>query len=612
MRFVWAVVSFVVAAVLIGAGIAQRTVFLGPTTEQVAVAADATTPYVLIDGAVLGRLPGSQTLVAKDEGALFGAYGRTADMAAWLTDVDYTAVTLDDQGEIVSETVLASQAAPEVTESDQKAADALAAAGQPSPQSAIPAGSDLWLDEFADSGSLIKQLALPKEMSVLLATDGTAPAPADITLEWPIDNSTPWAGPLIVLGGIALAVGVLFYILGIRHMRRSRGPRRRGTPGAPVTGAIETTEPADAKGVISTSRKGGGRARRIAVAVPLLAGSVALMTGCTADAWPKAGSSSPSPTPSQSVVAPEDQQAPVVTEAQAERIIERVAAAVAAADESKDAVLAQSRLGGAALAERQTNYTLQAAVEGVAPLAAVPSKPYRIILPQAIDGWPRTIMAVWNDEADTTNPPRIMMLTQENAWSAYKLQYTGQMEASAEIPSLPPADIGANLVRLDSSLLQLAPDLLATAYADIIDHGSESSYASLFDIEGDAFLAKIGEGRTARLNSFNETGKDTGTLTFSAAPGTQTPIALQTLHSGAIVAVTVDEFDEVRATNPDASIKTGDNKRVAALAGVDQSAVGFKTTYADQLFFYVPGQGSDEKISLIGFTSNILNAEELK
>ena len=53
MRFVWAVVALVLATVMIGAGIAQRTIFQGPrsTTADVSITQDE--PYLVIDGAVL-------------------------------------------------------------------------------------------------------------------------------------------------------------------------------------------------------------------------------------------------------------------------------------------------------------------------------------------------------------------------------------------------------------------------------------------------------------------------------------------------------------------------------------------------------------------------------
>ena len=53
MRFVWAVAAFVLAALMIGAGIAQRTVFQGPTSTSASVPAGSKAPFVLIDGAVL-------------------------------------------------------------------------------------------------------------------------------------------------------------------------------------------------------------------------------------------------------------------------------------------------------------------------------------------------------------------------------------------------------------------------------------------------------------------------------------------------------------------------------------------------------------------------------
>jgi hypothetical protein len=59
-------------------------------------------------------------------------------------------------------------------------------------------------------------------------------------------------------------------------------------------------------------------------------------------------------------------------------------------------------------------------------------------------------------------------------------------------------------------------------------------------------------------------------------------------------------------------IKIGDNPRAKALAGAEQSATGFTSTFSDQLFFYVPSQGSTEKIRLLGHGSNFLDAKVIK
>jgi hypothetical protein len=97
LRFVWAVAAFVLAAVLIGAGIAQRTIFVGADTIETEISTSDGLPYTLVEGAVLTSMPGSQTLTASvDSGPVYASYGRTADVSAWLSDVSYTRVTLDD------------------------------------------------------------------------------------------------------------------------------------------------------------------------------------------------------------------------------------------------------------------------------------------------------------------------------------------------------------------------------------------------------------------------------------------------------------------------------------------------------------------------------------
>jgi hypothetical protein len=68
----------------------------------------------------------------------------------------------------------------------------------------------------------------PDDVSVIIAADGIEPAPGDIELSWPLDNSTPWSGPLIVggaLGGIALVGGVA---LGVVSFLGAEGEKDRG------------------------------------------------------------------------------------------------------------------------------------------------------------------------------------------------------------------------------------------------------------------------------------------------------------------------------------------------------------------------------------------------
>lgn len=588
MRFVWAVVAFVLAALMIGAGIAQRTVLQGPTTVSQSVEVTGDVPYVLIDGAVLRSHDGTQTLRAQGDGTIFAAYARTTDLTTWLQKSEYAHLTVGDDGAIVSETVPQEEAP---------------AAGEPA---LTPVDSDLWLDEFQQDDLLITQLQLPEDMSVLVATDGTAAAPSDLTLSWPVRATTPWAGPLIVGGSLLLLAGLVLYVLGVRHARRSRGPRRKGLP-VPVTEPIDLTVEGEDKGVISAtpSRRSLTRGKRSFAIVPVVAVSALLFAGCSPDAWPQlVGSPTPSATPS--IIVPEDQGSPAVTEAQAERILSRIAAQVTTADEANDATAAALRLGGQALAVRETNYRLRAALPEQATLDPIPSSGIRVLLPEAYDGWPRTFFAVVDGAADA--PDTILSVSQQDAWSDYKVDYVADLAADTSL-NLAPAYVGAVSIDPESPFLLLPPSKLAGAYADILDNGDQSQYATLFDAESDTFRDQVAANRASRLDTFNQTGAETGRLTFAASAGSAPPAALATLDSGAIVAVTVNETDTVTPTSGEAVIKLDDSPTVKALAGVNQSSTGFTITFADQLFFFVPAQSSSQRIQFLGYSSSILDVK---
>ncbi|MFT4307187.1 MAG: glycosyl transferase [Microbacterium sp.] len=585
MRFVWAVAAFFLAAILIGTGIAQRTLFDGADSDTATIATDDTAPYLLIDGTVMSMMSGTQTLDASGDDGVVVAYGRTADLTAWLADQEYTSATLDTAGAVTTETVR-----PE----DEAAATVRS-----------PQGSDLWLGEYDDPTNVQTALQIPAGMSVLVASDGSAPAPDSVTISWPRANTTPWAGPLIVLGGLFLVAGITLYVLGIRHARRSRGPRRKAPPPLEATQPIDiAVESGGTKGVISATSRRRSLGRRRLIAAPLVLVVPLAFAGCSADAWPQFAAT-PEATTTTTVVDADDQQQPAVTQAQAQQIVQRISDTVAQADANLDADLAATRLSGAALAARQTNYTLRSSISDYTALAAVPSGDLQIVLPQAYDDWPRTVLAV----VDTDTTSTMMMLTQDDPWSNYKLVYVGDLGGSTELPALAPVYIGAAQVPPDSTFLTITPDSLAAAYADVLSNGTSSTYAALFDEDTDTFSAQVASDRQTRLDEFNSTASSTGSLTFGAEAGSETALALATLESGAIVAVTVNETDTVTPLDSDVVIKFDDNPTVQALTGASESQTGVTTTFVDQLFFYVPAQGSTDKIRMLGYSSSILSAK---
>ena len=158
------------------------------------------------------------------------------------------------------------------------------------------------------------------------------------------------------------------------------------------------------------------------------------------------------------------------------------------------------------LATRATNYALRGAIADYKAPAAILTKPLEIVLPQAYDGWPRSMMAVVDDEETKTSS--IMVLTQEDAWSPYKLSYQASLEASTAMPDLAPGlHRRARRSRRTRSFLVMPPEELAAAYADIINKGEDSEYFDMFEAEGDHLRESIAADRQRRLDEFNKTAR---------------------------------------------------------------------------------------------------------
>ncbi len=582
MRFVLAIISFVVAAVMIGAGIAQRTILLEP--DEVALSSTSTTgtAVTVVDGAALNAYDGSQTLSISGSPEILAAYGRTSDVLAWIGDTEYTEISYDaDKQELTSAVV----AGTEKTVPTIK-------------------GSDLWLDEYTRADSLELTVKAPSDVSFIIISDGEKPAPADLRISWPLDNSTPWAGPLIVGGAVALLLGLAFLLWAINHMRSSRGPRRKPQkmPKVPRKRLYKPSR----KVAIEKPATGGRRAVRGMIAMPILLVSALALTGCTADFWPGTGTAA-SPTPSESAVPAAAQDTPpAATVRQVQRIVADISTVAAKADAAKDKTLLETRFSGAALQLRLANYAITTADPSLPALAAIPAGPVKVTLPQQTDTWPRTVFAVIQDDKDSTIPPLALFLVQDDARANYKVAYAITLEPSAVLPKVAPASIGTSRIADDSAVLRISPDDLALSYADILEKDVDSDAYLDFEAEGDSLRTSVGVTYKATVRASLPT---TATVAFSHALGGADAIALATNDAGTLIAVNLNEITTVTPVEAGAAVNP--SGQVKALSGLAISTKGVIATYGDQLLFYVPPTDSDGKIILLGYTQGLVKAGEV-
>ena len=601
MRFLFAIVAFVLAGAMIVLGIAQRTVFLEPATSSLSATVSAASPYAVIDSSALLEHSGAQTVTLSGSDTVFAAYGRTADVKAWLAGNAYSRIHS------------AGTSAPGLS-TDMVAADADVPAGTPPAEASTvhnPAGSDLWLEEFTGTKSLTATVNLPEGISMIVASDGTKPAPSTVGITWPVDNSTPWAGPLILGGAILALIGLILYLWALIHLHRSRGPRRNLPKGPRMPRLPRVPRPKAIKASEITGRRSLGRS--LIAVVPLLLVSGLALTGCSSEFWPggtPTGAASLSPTPDASGAAVVIQDVPpaAVTVPQLERIMTRISAVAADADKNLGSDALATRFTGPALEQRLANYKVRKVAPDFPALAALPAGPLTLSLPQQSATWPRVVMTVVQNKDTPDVAPTVVVLRQVSARASYLVEYAVQLEPSAKIPDLAPATIGAPIIAPDSKLMLLPPDQVAAAYADILSTGEASPSFPLFDATGDSFRTQITGNKAdkkAKLPS-------TASIEFGAKAGTGPTIALATNDSGSVVAVSLEETETVKPVDAAATVSPGEGAVASkALSGLTATAKGFKNTYADQLLFHVPAAGSTDRIVLLGFAQGLISSTEL-
>lgn len=619
MRFVVAILLFAVALVSIGLGVAQRTVFRGPDHLTAAVEVTGGAAFTVIDGATLNAHPGAQLVDAAGSasGPVFLAYGRTDDVRAWLGGAPAAELAYDAETGVLSAAPLKVQdgdtetpePTPTPTPTDtptaaadgaadgaaEAAADAVAADAEPvADPASSPVGSDLWIQEFEGDGSLVRKINVPADVSVLIASDGTAAAPADISITWPLDNSTPWSGPLIVAGIGALLLGLIALIWALVHARRRHGPRRK-TPKMPKPPKPAQLKPAPRRAALTTGPEVRGR-RRAFVALPVVLVGALTLSACTG-----AGGAAPSAEPSGTATPVAEIDPPVVTKQQFTRIVARTADVVAQADASLDVTLASSRLDGAALAVREANYTARGADSAVEAVPTFPNGEVTLILPQQQRDWPRAVFAAVKD-ADGNDYG--LVFVQAAPREQYKVSYL--MRLTQSIPEVAPTDLGASRYRVDTKLLAYPPAQLAPEYGDVLINGDSSEFAARFDATDDFLQQSIGAAYKAQRRA----ELPNAILDYTSVTGDGEPIALATIDTGALVAVELRETETVRPAETGAAISP--KGAVKALAQLQTTTKGVAATYGLQILFFVPpATATDPTVRVLGFAQGLVAASEV-
>jgi hypothetical protein len=568
MRFLIAATLFIVSISFLLLGLAQRTIWAPPAEFAVNLVGQDSQPFLIIPAEALAMMPGNATISATGSGEVFLAAGKDVDVAAWVDTTSHS----------VAEPSAGSQT--------------LRVVARPGTDDFIsPAGSDLWVSEF--SGATVGELAVQEgqNLAVLVASDGTGPAPERVKVSWPTENSTTASDIFLAVGLGLLVIAIFFNILALGKMIRNRGPRRK-LPKAPQGPRYKPKN----KGYDLPRRGRRSASNKIAL-VPISIGLVLALSGCQMTEPPQ-NSPTPSESPSVSVV---DQIQPALNEEQVSRILADIQRVVADADASGESTLLQTRVDGPALQFREANYLLRSKSPDVLPLPPISTTVVSITIISKTEAWPRSLMVVTQDGDDL---PETLVIQQLSPREPYKLIYNMALLPGAEFPDVAAASEGAIPVEVDSQFLKISPINLATSYGDLIDKGSLSEFFSSFDISTDAFYEQISRTQQDQTESLED-----ATTQFTHSAGEFNVVSLTTSDSGAIVALMMVDTWEIKPTSRNSAVTVSGDELL--LLGVEGSTRGVSTRYGNMLLFYVPLASSDQKIRLLGATQSLLSIEVL-
>ncbi|MEQ4518041.1 hypothetical protein ABLI39_01580 [Pseudarthrobacter sp. B907] len=593
LRFKTAVALVLLGLLTLLAGVGQKTVWAPPATvTAVAPAGGTAAPLTVIDEKLRTLHGGTVKITVKGEGNFTLASGRPDDVDAWVGKTAHNTVTgVSDDGKAL----------------ELKHADGEATA--PS-----PAGSDLWVTTENANGELNYSWTPPADgdWSLLLASDGTKPAPSSISMTFPNDTSTPWAIPLMVLGGLLILAGAALLLL--KPKRGATDDDDSAGTGAPRQGslfarraraqAIARAEARNAGGArapegtadrgVAENRVAPAARRATGAAVALLTAAAVAGTGVAAQA-----SQAPSPAPSGSSAAAKGAGTPVLLDAQFRRILEQVGGAVDAGDAAKDAAKLAPRVAGSELDVRTQNYKIRAQVGSYEPRMPVRSTKLLTTVVSNKREWPRSVMAVTQGDGNVV--PQLLTLVQASPRENYKLVEATPLQPGTTFPginrggteTLAPSDKSGLLYSGEEALAGLGDRLSSadSAFKDKLSEGQSSPYIA---------------DTLAYQNDVVNSGAN-GTFAFSHKVAPENTVVFRTADGGALVLGRLNFAFDGTPKNSGDKLTIGDD--AAALAGGKDTSTGMVLNFAESVAVYVPPAGSKDPMKLVAATRGLVGAK---
>ncbi|WP_246848557.1 MULTISPECIES: hypothetical protein [unclassified Pseudarthrobacter] len=561
MRFKTAVALVLLGLLTLLAGIGQKTIWAPSETFTASAPADAAeAPLTVIDQNLRTAQGGTVKIKIEGDGNFMLAAGRPDDVDAWVGPTAHNTITG------VSE--------------DNKSLQVEHADGDATAPN--PSGSDLWVSTENASGELEYSWTPPAdgEWSLLLASDGTKPAPSSISMTFPNDTSTPWAIPLMVIGGLLIFAGIALVVLSAR--------KRDGEGNG--TGSLFARRARAKAEARSASRLGMVSGGMVTAAVTAL---VVAGTGVAANA-----ATTPAPAPGSASPEAAQAAAPVLLDAQFRRILEQVSSTADAGDAAKDAAKLAERVAGTELEVRTQNYKIRSQVGTYEARMPVRSTKLLTTVVTTDRSWPRSVLAVTQGDGNVV--PQLLTLVQPSPRENYKLTETTPLQPGTTFPAIGRNGTDTLAANDKSGLLYSGEEALA-GLADRLTNSESSFKDKLVEGASSPYIADTLSYQAEVVKS-----GENGNFTFTHKVVPESTVVFRTADGGALVLGRINfGFDGTPKASGD-KLTIGDD--AAALAGGKETTTGMVLDFAESMAVYVPPAGSTDPIKLVAATRGLVGA----
>ena len=284
-------------------------------------------------------------------------------------------------------------------------------------------------------------------------------------------------------------------------------------------------------------------------------------------------------------------QTPDLTKAQEKRIRQNILTVVDKANDDKNTDGLDQRMSGPALEIRTSEINIAKVTGKLDAKTAIPTDMTQTVVPTD-SGWPRLVYTITTTTEDQQSK-RLLVLRQDSARSNYKLWGVARLFQGAKLPKFAIPDLGAEMGNENDTGLVATPKEAVRRYADVLQNGASSQYASGFS--DDFFRDSLGD-----LTKTVEEGmkRNNGTQQQVFTPANDAISVMRSSDGGDLVVARIDSQWTRAAGEGRESQPASDAEK--ALFGNGKPTSTMRVTYVNVVALYIPPAKDKQPITAVG------------